>query len=370
VILIPGNFTFFVLYSRKADSLVMLTGREERACGGRLMKPFDKLTERDVTPESIFNARRRELLKTLGISAAALSLPSAAHADVLSWFKGNDRPKAPSGKPLDFSKPAQYQADLALTPEDKVTGYNNYYEFGLDKADPAANAGTLKTDDWKIEIGGEVAKPLTLSMDDIFKRFPLEQRIYRMRCVEAWSMVVPWIGFELGKLLKAAEPTSNARYVAFQTIYAPDEMPGQKDRFIGGGIDYPYVEGLRLDEAMHPLTMLTTGVYGKALPPQNGAPVRLTVPWKYGFKGIKSIVKITLVKDMPPTTWNQLASNEYGFYGNVNPHVDHPRWSQATERFIGSGGILDVKRQPTLLFNGYADQVASLYLGLDLRENF
>lgn len=334
------------------------------------MKSINKLTENDVTPESVFNTRRRTLLKTLGLSAAALALPNAARADVLSWFKGNDRPKAASGKALQFSQPAQYQANLALTPEDKVTGYNNFYEFGLDKADPAANAGTLKTTDWKIHIGGEVGKPLTLDMDDIFKRFPLEQRIYRMRCVEAWSMVVPWIGFELGKLLKAAEPTSNARYVAFQTLYAPDQMPGQQDRFIGGGLDYPYVEGLRLDEAMHPLTLLTTGVYGKALPPQNGAPVRLTVPWKYGFKGIKSIVKITLMKDMPPTTWNQLAGNEYGFFANVNPHVDHPRWSQATERFIGSGGILDVKRQPTLLFNGYAEQVASLYHGLNLRENF
>lgn len=334
------------------------------------MKHVDKLTENDVTPEHVFNAKRRQLLQTLGIGAAALSLPVASHADVLSWFKGNDRPKAPAGKPLDFSKPAQYQVDLPLTPEDKVTGYNNFYEFGLDKADPAANAGTLQTADWKIEIGGEVAKPITLSMDDIYRRFPLEQRIYRMRCVEAWSMVVPWIGFELGKLLKAAEPTSNARYVAFQTLYAPEQMPGQKDRFIGGGLDYPYVEGLRLDEAMHPLTLLTTGVYGKALPPQNGAPIRLTVPWKYGFKNIKSIVKITLMKDRPPTTWNQLAADEYGFYGNVNPHVDHPRWSQATERFIGSGGILDVKRQPTLLFNGYADRVASLYRGLDLRENF
>lgn len=333
------------------------------------MKPVNKLTENDVTPEDVFNAQRRQILKTLGISAAALSLPTA-HADVLSWFKGNDRPKAPAGAPLNFTKPKQYQADLPLTPEDKVTGYNNFYEFGLDKADPAANAGTLKTTDWKIDIDGEVEKPLTLNMDDIYQRFPLEQRIYRMRCVEAWSMVVPWIGFELGKLLKVASPTSNARYVAFQTLYAPDEMPGQKDRFIGGGINYPYVEGLRLDEAMHPLTILTTGVYGKALPPQNGAPIRLTVPWKYGFKGIKSIVKITLMKDMPPTTWNQLAPNEYGFYANVNPHVDHPRWSQATERFIGSGGILDVKRQPTLLFNGYAGQVASLYRGLDLRENF
>lgn len=183
-------------------------------------------------------------------------------------------------------------------------------------------------------------------------------------------MVVPWIGFELGKLLKMAEPTSKARYVAFQTIYDPDNMPGQKDRFIGGGLKYPYIEGLRLDEAMHPLTMITTGVYGKALPPQNGAPLRLTVPWKYGFKGIKSIVSIRLTHDEPPTTWNASAPDEYGFYANVNPHVDHPRWSQASERFIGSGGILDVKRQPTLLFNGYAEQVAPLYQGMDLRKFF
>lgn len=183
-------------------------------------------------------------------------------------------------------------------------------------------------------------------------------------------MVIPWVGFELGKLLKMAEPTSKARYVAFQTIYDPDNMPGQKDRFIGGGLKYPYIEGLRLDEAMHPLTLLTTGVYGKELPPQNGAPLRLTVPWKYGFKGIKSIVSIRLTHDEPPTTWNTSAPDEYGFYANVNPHVDHPRWSQASERFIGSGGILDVKRQPTLLFNGYAEQVASLYKGMDLRTFF
>ena len=207
-------------------------------------------------------------------------------------------------------------------------------------------------------------------MDDIYKHFALEERIYRMRCVEAWSMVIPWVGFELGKLLKMAEPTSKARYVAFQTIYDPDNMPGQKDRFIGGGLKYPYIEGLRLDEAMHPLTLLTTGVYGKELPPQNGAPLRLTVPWKYGFKGIKSIVSIRLTHDEPPTTWNTSAPDEYGFYANVNPHVDHPRWSQASERFIGSGGILDVKRQPTLLFNGYAEQVASLYKGMDLRTFF
>ncbi|EFO0928451.1 protein-methionine-sulfoxide reductase catalytic subunit MsrP, partial [Escherichia coli O157] len=272
--------------------------------------------------------------------------------------------------PLEFSKPAAWQNDLPLTPADKVSGYNNFYEFGLDKADPAANAGSLKTDPWTLKISGEVAKPLTLDHDDLTRRFPLEERIYRMRCVEAWSMVVPWIGFPLHKLLAPAEPTSNAKYVAFETIYAPEQMPGQQDRFIGGGLKYPYVEGLRLDEAMHPLTLMTVGVYGKALPPQNGAPVRLIVPWKYGFKGIKSIVSIKLTRERPPTTWNLAAPDEYGFYANVNPHVDHPRWSQATERFIGSGGILDVQRQPTLLFNGYAEQVASLYRGLDLRENF
>ena len=334
------------------------------------MKKNQFLKESDVTAESVFFKKRRQVLKALGISAAALSLPHAAHADLLSWFKGNDRPPAPAGKPLEFSKPTAWQNNLPLTPVDKVSGYNNFYEFGLDKADPAANAGSLKTDPWTLKISGEVAKPLTLDHDDLTRRFPLEERIYRMRCVEAWSMVVPWIGFPLHKLLALAEPTSNAKYVAFETIYAPEQLPGQQDRFIGGGLKYPYVEGLRLDEAMHPLTLMTVGVYGKALPPQNGAPVRLIVPWKYGFKGIKSIVSIKLTRERPPTTWNLAAPDEYGFYANVNPHVDHPRWSQATERFIGSGGILDVQRQPTLLFNGYADQVASLYRGLDLRENF
>ncbi|EBG2020078.1 protein-methionine-sulfoxide reductase catalytic subunit MsrP [Salmonella enterica] len=334
------------------------------------MKKIRPLTEADVTAESAFFMQRRQVLKALGISAAALSLPSTAQADLFSWFKGNDRPKAPAGKPLEFSQPAAWRSDLALTPEDKVTGYNNFYEFGLDKADPAANAGSLKTEPWTLKISGEVAKPFTLDYDDLTHRFPLEERIYRMRCVEAWSMVVPWIGFPLYKLLAQAQSTSHAKYVAFETLYAPDDMPGQKDRFIGGGLKYPYVEGLRLDEAMHPLTLMTVGVYGKALPPQNGAPIRLIVPWKYGFKGIKSIVSIKLTRERPPTTWNLSAPNEYGFYANVNPHVDHPRWSQATERFIGSGGILDVQRQPTLLFNGYANEVASLYRGLNLRENF
>ena len=334
------------------------------------MKKLRPFTEADVTDESAFFMQRRQVLKALGISAAALSLPLSAQADLLSWFKGNDRPPAPAGKPLDFSKPSAWQNSLPLTPADKVSGYNNFYEFGLDKADPAANAGSLKSDAGTLHISGEGAKPLTLDHDALTARFPLEERIYRMRCVEAWSMVVPWIGFPLHKLLAQVEPTSNAKYVAFETLYAPDDMPGQKDRFIGGGLKYPYVEGLRLDEAMHPLTLLTVGVYGKALPPQNGAPIRLIVPWKYGFKGIKSIVSIKLTRERPPTTWNLAAPNEYGFYANVNPHVDHPRWSQATERFIGAGGILDVQRQPTLMFNGYAEEVASLYRGLNLQENF
>ncbi|AKJ43291.1 Sulfoxide reductase catalytic subunit yedY precursor [Pragia fontium] len=328
-----------------------------------------RLTESHVTPENLFYQRRR-VLQALGITAATLALPTSAQAELLSWLKETDKPQPPNVKPLTFSQSALYHPDLRLTPEDKVTGYNNFYEFGLDKADPAANAGSLKTEGWKIRISGEVAKPITLDMDDILKRFPLEERIYRLRCVEAWSMVIPWIGFELNKLLQAAEPTSKARYVAFQTLYDPESMPGQKSRFIGGGLDYPYVEGLRIDEAMHPLTLLTVGVYGKTLPNQNGAPARLILPWKYGFKSIKSIVEIKLVEKQPPTTWNLGAPNEYGFYANVNPQVDHPRWSQATERVIGSGGLLDVKRQPTLMFNGYGEQVASLYQGLDLRSNF
>ncbi|GAB7258775.1 protein-methionine-sulfoxide reductase catalytic subunit MsrP [Dickeya ananatis] len=333
------------------------------------MSRHRKLTGADVTPESLFY-QRRTVLKALGLTAATLSLSPAARADLLNWFQGKRAPAAPPGKPLTFSQPPQWHPDLALTPEDKVTGYNNFYEFGLDKADPAANAGGLKTEGWTVRIDGEVAKPITLDIDDIRRRFPLEERIYRFRCVEAWSMVIPWVGFELSQLIKQAEPTSHARYVAFQTLYDPAQMPGQKDSFMGGGLDYPYVEGLRLDEAMHPLAFLAVGVYGKTLPPQNGAPIRLVTPWKYGFKNIKSIVHISLTRQQPPSTWNLAAPNEYGFYANVNPNVDHPRWSQASERVIGAGGLLNVQRQPTLLFNGYADQVASLYQGLDLRANF
>ncbi|MEA1624840.1 protein-methionine-sulfoxide reductase catalytic subunit MsrP, partial [Salmonella enterica] len=289
-----------------------------------------------------------------------------------SWFSGDDKPGIPETilKDLSYTKPEKYQSDLVLTPEDKVTGYNNFYEFGLNKSDPAENAHTLKTDEWTLTVEGEVNRPLVLNADEIRHKFQAEERIYRMRCVEAWSMVIPWVGFPLRDLLLSAEPNSKAKYVAFETVYAPEQMPGQKSRFTGGGLQYPYIEGLRLDEALHPLTLMATGVYGKELPKQNGAPVRLVVPWKYGFKGIKSIVKIRLTESEPPTTWNLSAPREYGFYANVNPQVDHPRWSQATERFIGSGGLGRTTWQPTLLFNGYAEDVAELYKGMDLRRYF
>jgi sulfoxide reductase catalytic subunit YedY len=223
---------------------------------------------------------------------------------------------------------------------------------------------------WQLTISGAVEKNITLDYDDLYKKFPLEERIYRLRCVEAWSMVIPWIGFELANLLKLAKPTSKAKYVAFKTLHDPKQMPGQADRRLGGGISYPYVEGLRLDEAMHPLTLMSVGLYGKTLPPQNGAPIRLVVPWKYGFKSIKSIVGIELVEKMPPTTWNLLAPKEYGFYSNVNPEVDHPRWSQASERRITTGGLLARNRIPTQMFNGYGEEVAALYQGMNLRKNY
>jgi len=331
------------------------------------MKRTPRLTEADVTPESIFNMKRRQVLKTLGLSAAAMGMPGVAQADILSWFKGNDRPPAPAGRPLDFTKPAQYQADLTLTPADKVSGYNNFYEFGLDKADPAANAGTLKTEPWKLTIDGEVAKPVTLDMDDIFKRFAMEQRIYRMRCVEAWSMVIPWIGFPISALLKQVEPTSKARFIRFETLQDPKTMPGQRSGF--ALIDWPYVEGLRLDEAMNPLAILAVGMYGRELPNQNGAPLRLVVPWKYGFKSVKSIVRISLVSEQPKTTWQSIASDEYGFYANVNPTVDHPRWTQAHERRLPSG-LFSPNVRDTLMFNGYQEEVASLYAGMDLRKDY
>lgn len=322
------------------------------------------LTEQDVTPQAVYQDRRL-ILKGLGLGAATLAFPT--QASVFDLFRGDPRPPLSSTKPLN-SKQALRPAGLVLTPQDKATNYNNFYELGTDKSDPARNAHYLKPEPWTLRVEGEVANPFTLDVWDLINNTELEERIYRLRCVEAWSMVLPWNGIPLMDLIRRAEPTSRAKFVAFQTLFDPEQLPGQASRSLGGGIDYPYVEGLRIDEAMHPLSFLALGLYGKTLPAQNGAPIRLVVPWKYGFKSIKSIVSIRLVEEMPPTTWNVLAPNEYGFYANVNPQVDHPRWSQASERFIGEGGLFGAKRQPTLMFNGYGDEVASLYQGMDLRQ--
>ncbi len=285
----------------------------------------------------------------------------------LTFFGGDDTPKFATTA-LNYQ--AQAPSSQILTPEDKVISHNNFYEFGSQKHQPAELSQAFKVNPWQLTISGAVEKNITLDYDDLYKKFPLEERIYRLRCVEAWSMVIPWIGFELASLLKLAKPTSKAKYVAFKTLHDPKQMPGQADRRLGGGISYPYVEGLRLDEAMHPLTLMSVGLYGKTLPPQNGAPIRLVVPWKYGFKSIKSIVGIELVEKMPPTTWNLLAPKEYGFYSNVNPEVDHPRWSQASERRITTGGLLARNRIPTQMFNGYGEEVAALYQGMNLRKNY
>jgi sulfoxide reductase catalytic subunit YedY len=252
-----------------------------------------------------------------------------------------------------------------LTAYADVTSYNNFYEFGTDKADPAENAGTLKTRPWTVRVEGEVKKPATFDIDALLKLSPMEERIYRLRCVEGWSMVIPWVGYSLSDLIRRVEPTGNAKYVEFVTLADRKTMPGVGSRVL----DWPYVEGLRLDEAMNPLTLLAFGLYGEVLPNQNGAPVRLVVPWKYGFKSAKSIVAIRFVEAEPRTSWNKAASSEYGFYSNVNPTVDHPRWSQATERRIGEDGLFKKKR-PTLMFNGYEPQVGQLYAGMDLKKLF
>ena len=291
----------------------------------------------DITHESLF-WNRRDFLRAAGLGAAAAGgmLPMRALGGLRS-------------------------ADDKLTPWEDVTGYNNYYEFGTGKDDPARNAGRLKTRPWKVEVAGEVKRPAVYDLDELLKPFTPEERVYRMRCVEGWSMVIPWLGVPLRGIIDRLEPTSKAKYVVVTTLLDPEQMPGQQRRIL----EWPYVEGLRMDEARHPLTLLVTGVYGKSLPNQNGAPLRLIVPWKYGFKGGKSIVKISFTERQPSTTWNIAAPDEYGFYANVNPDVDHPRWSQARERRIGQ-----LFKRKTLMFNGYGDQVASLYAGMDLRRNF
>ena len=314
--------------------------------------------EKITPPELYFN--RRTFIRG-GIVAAT----AAGTALAYRRFNGVDIQVGDRPPIRGIVKPAPGQGFTvegeALTPRDSIANYNNFYEFTTNKDGVAAAAANFKTDGWKITVDGLCAKPRVFDMDDLRKLAPPEERVYRMRCVEGWSMVVPWVGFSLSHLLKAVEPTSAAKFVAMETLMDPERMPNQTTSVL----DWPYLEGLRLDEAMHPLAILATGLYGQELPPQDGAPVRLVTPWKYGFKGIKSIVKITLVDTKPPTTWNKRASDEYGFYGNVNPKHDHPRWSQATERRIGEGG-----RRKTLPFNGYADQVASLYTGMNLDVDF
>jgi sulfoxide reductase catalytic subunit YedY len=272
----------------------------------------------------------------------------------------------PAGQPLKAAANPVYRLEDPPTPIKDVTSYNNFYEFGVNKEDPARLAHTLKPRPWTVKVDGLCAKPKTYDMDDILKMAPLEERVYALRCVEGWSMVIPWIGFPLAILLKRVEPNSQAKYVEFTTLLDPEQFPAQKKGLFNfASLDWPYTEGLRLDEALHPLALLTVGLYGQVLPNQNGAPVRIVVPWKYGFKSAKSIVQIRLVDKEPKTAWNTAAPQEYGFYSNVNPTVDHPRWSQATERRIG-----EFRRRKTLMLNGYADQVLSLYTGMDLKKSF
>jgi methionine sulfoxide reductase catalytic subunit len=330
----------------------------------------------EVTPEALY-LRRREFIKNAALFAGTTTVLGGG----LLWLTRGGAPPEPSGAAeLPTDAPALGPgAETPGGPELKIakrsdhadgeppnsfkdiSTYNNFYEFGLDKGSPASNAQSLHPRPWTVAVEGEVRKPQTIDIEKLLKWFPLEERIYRMRCVEAWSMVIPWLGFPLADLIKRLEPTSKAKFVAFTTLLDTEQMPGQRSNVL----NWPYVEGLRIDEAAHPLALLAVGLYGKQLPNQNGAPLRLVIPWKYGFKGIKSIVKIRFVEEQPTTTWNLASPGEYGFYANVNPEVDHPRWSQATERRIG-----EFRRRKTLPFNGYAEEVASLYSGLDLRTNF
>lgn len=311
-----------------------------------------KIAPSDITPYERYLSRRTLLAGGL-VLAATQAIGGCSR-----------RAFGQSAADLTYVRNAALSVTEPPTPYKDITTYNNYYEFGTDKSDPSENAQAFRTRPWNVSIGGEAEVTGTFSLEDILKPHPLEERVYRMRCVEAWSMVVPWVGFPLGDLLKRFKPTSKAKFVEFKTLYDPKQMPGQRVPVL----EWPYVEGLRMDEAMHPLTLMTVGLYGKVLPNQDGAPLRLIIPWKYGFKGIKAIVSIKFVERAPRTTWEAAASNEYGFFANVNPAVDHPRWSQATERLIGAGPF--GRRQPTLPFNGYAAQVANLYTGMDLRKFF
>ena len=322
-----------------------------------LIKKAADLRESDVTPKETF-LRRREFLAVAGSTAVAVATNGLGPV-----FTGTATALAqnPAAQKLTNLKKSPFSTDEKLNSYKDVTTYNNFYEFGLDKADPSKYAHTLKPRPWSVVVEGQCAKPGTYNIEDILKYAPLEERIYRLRCVEAWSMVVPWVGYPLSEFLKRFEPTSKAKYVEFRTLVDTRQMPGQTEP----ALNWPYVEGLRMDEAMHPLTLLGLGLYGEVLPNQNGAPIRLVVPWKYGFKSIKSIVRVRFVENEPINTWKQQQSSEYGFYANVNPQVDHPRWTQGSERRLG-----EFFRRKTLMFNGYGDQVASLYAGMDLRKNY
>jgi sulfoxide reductase catalytic subunit YedY len=312
-----------------------------------------KLRDSDVTPERRYLSRRELMAGAVALAVAGCDLAGDATAAA-----------PPSGAPLAATPNPAYQVTDPPTKLEAATTYNNFYEFGTDKGDPARLGHTLRPRPWHVQVGGLVARPRTFDIEELLKLAPLEERIYVLRCVEAWSMVIPWIGYPLAELLRKVEPRPSAKYVEFTTLKDPEQFPAQKPGFFGfGTLDWPYTEGLRLDEALHPLTLLTVGMYGRVLPNQNGAPVRIVVPWKYGFKSAKSIVRIRLTDTEPRTAWNKAAPQEYGFYSNVNPGVDHPRWSQATERRIG-----EFRRRSTLMFNGYADQVASLYAGMDLKK--
>jgi sulfoxide reductase catalytic subunit YedY len=312
----------------------------------------------EITPRSVFEGRRNWLRLTGALGAGALL---GSSFDALALTQSPD----PKAQKLAATTNPKFVVLEKTTSFQDITTYNNFYEFGTDKSDPARNAGSLKTRPWQVSVEGEIKNPKVYGIDDLIKLAPLEERIYRHRCVEGWSMVIPWIGFPLAELIKRAQPTGNAKYIQFITLADPKQMSGLSAPIL----EWPYSEGLRMDEAMNPLTLLTVGLYGQVLPNQNGAPVRIVLPWKYGFKSAKSLVKIRFVEKQPATTWNQMASNEYGFYSNVNPNVDHPRWSQATERRIGEDGFFTPKRK-TLMFNGYGEQVASMYQGMDLKKFF
>lgn len=315
-----------------------------------LIKQPSDIPASEITPQAVY-LHRREFLRAAALAGVGAAMGAGSMATAST---------ARAGEPIPNVRPSRFSTDEPPTDFDDITSYNNFYELGTDKSDPKRNADQLETRPWQVVVEGECEAPGVMGIEDILRDFPQEERIYRLRCVEAWAMVVPWVGFPLGQLLKRFKPTSNARYVAFETLYDPTMLPGQRR----GVLDWPYREGLRMDEAMHPLTILATGLYGEILPNQNGAPLRLVVPWKYGFKSIKSIVRIRFTRDEPPATWNMMQPNEYGFYANVNPEVDHPRWSQKSHRMIGAG--LFARKRPTLKFNGYGEEVAALYAGMDL----